>query len=205
VLGLAGLLQMQDGFPEGAKESLQRIKRSAERMNEMIGTILDFTQLRFRGAPPLSLEPVQLDALARNIVDELRVAHPGRVIEIDERGDLGGSWDAGRIAQVMSNLVGNALTHGATDAPVHLSLAGENGGVTLAVSNRGPTIPEQLVDQLFQPFVQAPADGETHPRGLGLGLFIVREIVRAHGGTVEARSGEEVTTFTVRLPRVAGA
>ncbi|MDB4969693.1 MAG: multi-sensor signal transduction histidine kinase [Myxococcales bacterium] len=206
VLGLAGLLRQQETLSENAKEGLRRIERSAERMNEMIGTILDFTNLRFRGAPRLSVEAVQLDVLARTIVDELRVAHPGRTIEIDAQGDLRGRWDGGRIAQVVSNLVGNALTHGARESPVQLSLSAEDGSVFLSVTNRGPTIPEEFVDQLFEPFRQGPDDGDAlRPRGLGLGLFIVRQIVIAHGGEVDVRSRDQVTTFTVHLPRVAAS
>ncbi len=202
VLGLAGLLQQQNGVSDHAREGLKRIEQSAQRMNEMIGTILDFTQLRFRGPPPLSLTHVELDAVARAIVDELRVAHPGRTIEIAAAGDLRGRWDAGRIAQVVSNLVGNALTHGARETPVQLSLTEEDEGVVLVVTNRGPTIPEQFLAQLFEPFWQAPGDSEApRRRGLGLGLFIVRQIVRAHGGHIDVRSRDEVTTFTVRLPR----
>jgi PAS domain S-box-containing protein len=206
VLGLAGLLRQQETLSDYAREGLKRIEQSAERMNEMIGTILDFTKLRFLGGLQLALESVELDALARTIVDELRVAHPGRSIEIDARGDLRGRWDGGRIAQVVSNLVGNALTHGARESPVQLSLFAEDGSVLMVVENRGPTIPEQFVDQLFEPFRQGPTDGEAlRPRGLGLGLFIVREIVNAHGGKIEVRSRDELTTFTVRLPRVAAS
>ncbi len=201
VLGLSGLLQREEAISDGVREGLKRIQQSAQRMNEMIGTILDFTKLRFHGGLQLSLEAVELERLARAIVDELRVAHPGRAIEIDARGDLRGRWDPGRVAEVISNLVGNALVHGAHDSPVRLSLAEEDGTVILAVSNRGPTIPEQFLAHLFEPFWQPPADGEAPPRrGLGLGLFIVRQIVVAHGGTIDVQSRDGLTTFTVRLP-----
>jgi signal transduction histidine kinase len=102
----------------------------------------------------------------------------------------------------VSNLVGNALTHGAHEAPVRLLLTEDDGSVELVVSNRGATIPAEHVAQLFEPFWQAPANGQTSRRkGLGLGLWIVREIVRHHGGTIDVRSADEVTAFTVRLPR----
>jgi PAS domain S-box-containing protein len=202
VLGLAGLLQLQEGLSERAREGLRRIELSAERMHEMIKTILDFTQLRFRGPVPLSRQAMTLDVVARAIVDELQVAHPGRAIEIAAQGDLRGQWDPGRIGQVISNIVGNALTHGAGDAPVQLSLAQQGESVVVAVSNRGPTIPADQVQHLFEPFWQAPGNGELRRRGgLGLGLFIVHEIVRAHGGAIDVRSLDGVTTFTLRLPR----
>ena len=148
--------------------------------------------------------PVELGALARAVVDELRAAHPERAITIDANGELPGQWDAGRIAQVVSNLVGNALVHGARESPVELVLSSDDSQVVMEVTNRGPAIPEAMVDRLFEPFQQGPDAGEA-PRspGLGLGLFIVRQIVLAHGGTIAVRSRDDVTTFTVRLPRVA--
>jgi signal transduction histidine kinase len=173
-------------------------------MSEMIGTLLDFTQLRSRGGLPLSKEPVELGVVARAVVDELRAAHPGRGICIDAKSELRGQWDAGRIAQVVSNLAGNALVHGAGEWPVELVLASEESHVVMRVTNRGPTIPDALVDRLFEPFQQGPDPANApRSRGLGLGLFIVREIVHAHGGTIEVRSRDDVTAFTVRLPRVA--
>jgi PAS domain S-box-containing protein len=199
VLALSGLMQRQDGLDGRAQEGLRRIEQSAKRMNEMIGTILDFTQLRFRGGlPPLTLETVDLDELSSAVVDELRAAHPGREIVVEASGDLRGRWDSGRTAQIVSNLVANALTHGAHEAPVRLSMRADNGAAVIVVTNSGPTIPEELVDRLFEPFQQGARNGS---RGLGLGLFIVREIVRAHGGTIDVDSKGDSTTFTVRLPR----
>src|SRR5205807_9421547 len=122
------------------------------RMNEMIGTLLDFTRLRFRGGLPLALEPLALDELARTVVDELRAAHPRRDLRVAAAGALGGRWDRGRIAQVVSNLVGNALEHGAYESPVELALSADDGHVLLAVTNRGPTIPAGVVERLFEPF-----------------------------------------------------
>src|SRR5439155_14511300 len=138
-------------------------------------------------------------------IDELRAAHPRCDIRVEINGDLRGQWDPGRMAQVVSNLVGNALTHGAYDAPVLLTLAAEEAQVTLRVTNRGPAIPEELAEQLFEPFRQGPRrNGSERVHGLGLGLFIVRQIVEAHGGTIDVRSSDEATTFTVQLQRCVG-
>jgi signal transduction histidine kinase len=101
------------------------------------------------------------------------------------------------MAQVVSNLVGNALTHGAVDAPVELALHSDGSGALLEVSNRGPAIEPELAGRLFEPFRRGNRDGDA--RGLGLGLYIVREIVSAHGGTIEVRSTDERTSFRVRL------
>ncbi len=201
VLALSDLLQRLNGVSDKTKEGLQRIHQSAERMEEMIGTILEFTRLRFRGPPPLSIETVELDAITRTIVDELRIAHPGRAIDVKAEDDLRGRWDPGRIGQVISNLVGNALTHGARESAVQIALSADDGTVAFAVTNRGKTIPPSFLDRLFEPFWQAPVDGDARPRGLGLGLYIVRQLVLAHGGRIDVSSRDDVTTFTVRLPR----
>jgi signal transduction histidine kinase len=204
VLALARLLRESSGIPDRARLGLERIFQSAARMNEMIGTILDFTNLRFRGQVPLAYETVALDAVAGSIVDELRAAHPERTIEIATDGDVRGRWDGGRLGQVLSNLVANALSHGARDAPVRVLLSRDEGGAVLAVTNRGPAIPAELREHLFEPFWQGPRDGTPPSNGLGLGLFITREIVRAHGGSIDVGSDGGSTTFTVRLP-VEGA
>jgi PAS domain S-box-containing protein len=202
VTGLAGLMLQQEQLPDNVRDGLKRMLQAGDRMNEIIETVLDFTRLRYGAGPQLALTPAELDGVARAIIDELRVSHPGRAIEVTASGDLSGRWDVGRIGQVVSNLVGNALSHGKNDAPVQVSLQQEDGAVELVVSNRGATIPAEHMAQLFEPFWQAPGNGQTSRRkGLGLGLWIVREIVRHHGGTIEVRSADEVTAFTVRLPR----
>ena len=203
VLTLAGLLRREDGMSDKGREKLVVIEQSARRMNEMIGTLLDFTRLRFHGSLPVAAEEIDLDELVRAIVAELQAAHVRRAIELCASGNLRGRWDPGRIAQLLSNLAANALSHGALESPVRVSLAGECEAVLLSVSNRGPMIPAELVDRLFEPFQQGTDGSGNGRRGLGLGLFIVREIVRAHGGTIDVRSCADLTTFAVTLPRTA--
>jgi PAS domain S-box-containing protein len=203
VLGLAGLTRLEDGLSDKAREQLGLIEQSARRMNEMIGTLLDFTRLRFQGSLPIAVEEIDLGELARGVVAELQAAHRGRQIEPSASGNLRGQWDPGRMAQLLSNLVANALSHGARESPVRVALAAEDDVVLLRVTNRGPTIPPELVDRLFEPFQQGAESGGQRQRGLGLGLFIVREIVRAHGGTIDVRSSDDLTTFAVTLPRAA--
>jgi PAS domain S-box-containing protein len=198
VHGLAGLLQLQEGVPASVREGLQRIDQSAQRMNEMIETLLDFTLSRSRGSLPVSPDAVDLAELCTSVVNELRVTHPGRVIRMLAHGDVRGRWDPARMAQVVSNLVGNALTHGAADGEVELQLIGGDGQVRFEVTNRGPAIPTELVGQIFEPFRQGASS-----RGLGLGLYIAQQIVLAHGGSIDVRSADDVTTFTVRLGRAA--
>jgi signal transduction histidine kinase len=117
-------------------------------------------------------------------------------------GDLRGNWDARRVQQALRNLVVNALRHGAADGPVGVSLRGEDAQVTLEVANSGPPLRPAALSQLFQPLKRVRAQDDREGReGLGLGLYIVREIARAHGGEVDVRSGGEETVFTVYLPR----
>ena len=201
VLSLSSTLSQRADVPERSKEGLRHMHAAAERMEQMIATILDFTQLRFRGTPALALETFELDQLARGVVDELRAAHPSRDITLDARGDLRGRWDISRMGQVMSNVVSNALTHGARESPVSMSLRSDDRSVVIAVTNRGPTIPAEALVKLFEPFWQAPKAGAVKSHGLGLGLFIVQQIVQAHGGSIAVQSENEQTTFTVRLPR----
>jgi PAS domain S-box-containing protein len=203
VLGLAGLVRLDDGMSDKACEQLGLIEQAARRMNEMIGTLLDFTRLRFHGSLPVAVEEIDLDELARGVVAELHAAHRKREIELCASGNLRGRWDPGRLAQLLSNLAVNALSHGARESPVRVALAGEGEAVLLSVTNRGPMIPPESVDRLFEPFQQGTNGDGNGRRGLGLGLFIVREIVRAHGGTIDVRSGDDLTTFAVTLPRFA--
>jgi signal transduction histidine kinase len=145
---------------------------------------------------------VILGVICEQALDEVRASYSGTLTELHRTGDLIGNWDSGRLAQVITNLVINAIVHASTEK-VDLVVQGEATDVVLEVTNYGTPIPAQMLDSIFEPLVRGSRK-PTHETssGLGLGLFIVREIVRAHGGTVEAGSSEaEGTTFSVRLPR----
>ncbi|NVJ08990.1 HAMP domain-containing histidine kinase [Myxococcus sp. AM001] len=190
------------------QQCAQRIEASAARMGAMISDILDLTRARLAGGIPLHLGTVCLAIVCRMVVEELSAAHPGRHITLDVEGASEGFWDADRMAQVLSNLVGNALEHGAEDAPVRLKCIAVDGEQVLEVHNTGAPIPSQHLENLFDPFRQVgTAPGRGHRRGaggLGLGLFIVKQIVQAHGGAVCVSSSEAGgTTFTVKMPRDA--
>ena len=200
VLGITGLMSLNAGLGDKSREQLALIAQSARRMNEMIGTLLDFTRVRFSGSLPVALVDLDLHELARGVVAELEAAHRGREIELSIVGNVSGRADPGRIAQLLTNLVRNALSHGAHESPVWVDLAGEGDVITLRVSNRGPTIPASAVERLFEPFQQG-SEADVRKRGLGLGLFIARQIVAAHQGTIAVRSTETLTTFVVSLPR----
>jgi signal transduction histidine kinase len=193
--------QLQD-LSQETRRALGRIDAAATRMVEMIGTLLDFAQSRFRARLPISPEAMSLEDVVRKVVDELLTTNPGRPIELHLDGSWRGLWDPARIAQVVSNLVGNALTHGAATEPVRVSLSSADDAVVLEVRNRGPLIPAELMPVLFEPFRRGRTSAKTSRLGgLGLGLYIAHQIVVGHGGTIVARStADEGTTFTVRLP-----
>lgn len=205
VRALATLLQRREDLPESARGTVGEIGRAAQRMLELIETLLDFTDSRFRGALPVAPVPTDLHEVCGAVVDELRAADPDRTIELDLGGDGRGTWDPARLAQVVSNLVANALEHGAARGAVRVAVGGDEEDAVLEVRNDGPAIAPELLAVLFEPFCRGSTLQETsRARGLGLGLYIVSQVVRAHGGTIAVRStAEDGTTFTVRLPRAS--
>jgi two-component system sensor histidine kinase/response regulator len=178
-----------------------RILSSGKRMSRMIEDMLDMARARLAGGIPLKREPADLGALLERVVSEIQAAYPERRIEIQRSGDLNGNWDGERLAQVASNLLGNALQHGDESAAVEVNVDGTRSrAVEITVENSG-TIPPDLLPQLFDPFRGTHRQtGRTD--GLGLGLYIVQQIVLAHGGSVEVKTGEQNrTTFAVTIPR----
>jgi signal transduction histidine kinase len=177
-----------------------RIIASSERMARMIDQLLDFTQIRIGNGIALRLTRVDLAELCARIRDELEAAHPESAITVEAVGDTVGEWDYDRLLQVLSNLVGNAIQHGSQGCRVTISEDGSRPTeVHLDVHNHGIVEPEVL-PVLFEPF--RGTGKRHHTRGLGLGLFITRQIVAAHGGVIDVRStAEDGTTFSVRLPR----
>lgn len=203
VMGASLLLDSDDIAPEHTRV-LERIASSAERMGRMVTDILDFTRGRVGGGIPLHRAPVDLHAIVRAAVAEVEVAYPRRAVEVVTSGSIIGEWDGDRLAQVVSNLLTNAMEHGDPAKPVRVRLAEEHGSLRLEVHNDGHPIPEAALPLLFDPFRRGGARGSS-TKGLGLGLYIAQQIVRAHGGTLTVESSpDRGTTFTVVLPRVAG-
>lgn len=178
-------------------ELVARISRSAQRMEAMIESLLLFARARLGGGIPIERRACALGPLCADQVAEAREGYPGRTIRFEMSGELDGEWDPDRLEQVLSNLISNAVAHG--EDPIDVSLHGEGDAVTLRVKNQGPPIPGSVLSNLFEPY-----HGRERTEGLGLGLYIVDGIVRAHGGTITVRSAAgEGTTFMVVLPRQA--
>ncbi|MFP4281543.1 MAG: sensor histidine kinase [Opitutales bacterium] len=198
---LAEVLKLEDAAPE-ALESACEISTLTASMTRMVDDLLEFAAMRIAPTFVLSPAPTDLRVLCREALSVMSTIHPHRQFHLEEDGELPGEWDASRLKQLLSNLLGNAAQHGAEDHPIVLSLEGSASEVVLAVRNRGPVIPADEIALLFEPLKRSTStETQRNSGGVGLGLYIAREIVVAHGGRIDARSDEEATVFTVRLPR----
>ncbi len=183
---------------------MERAVRSARRMGRMIDDLFDFTRSRMGAGLGIAPHETDLAVVATEVVDEMRSASPQHVFEVRVTGDLRGRWDGVRIAQVLTNLVGNAVQHGDAFAPIVVVAHGETDQVVVEVRNRGPAIAAADLAGLFSPFKRlrrSSAVGESHH--LGLGLYIADQIVRAHNGHMVVPSDDAATSFAAHLPRLA--
>jgi signal transduction histidine kinase len=197
----AELLLERGGLDPFQVRVVERIRDSARRMGRMADDVVELTRSRLGGGIPLHRVPTSLADLVRVAVADIQTAHPGRALEQRVEGETRGEWDPDRLAQVVWNLVGNAIVHGDAGAPVRVLVRGEGTSVRLEVRNAGPPIPPDLLPVIFDPFRRAEESLRRH--GLGLGLYIAQEIVQTHGGTLTVDSeAERGTTFTALLPRM---
>ncbi|NPC84627.1 PAS domain S-box protein, partial [Pyxidicoccus fallax] len=199
----ASVLQRREDLDERAHAHLARIVSSGERATRMIRDLLDFTQARLGGGIRLERGPTDLHAVVRDVVEDLRVSHAQREVRLELSGEGRGVWDGDRMAQVLTNLLSNALAYSPATLPVTVRAGSSDAQWHVSVHNGGEPIPPHLQATLFEPMRRGPsASGGASSRSIGLGLYIVHHIVDAHGGTVALDSSAEAgTTFTVRLPR----
>jgi signal transduction histidine kinase len=176
-----------------------RAAKSVDRMKRMISELLDFTRGRLGGGIPIQRASGDLRVVVRQGVEELEAAWLERTVRLQvEPGRYEGEWDADRLVQVVSNLGSNALQYSPPDTPVTFTLQDAGESVTLQVHNAGEPIPPEALPRLFDPFRRASSAGG----GLGLGLYIVEQVVKGHGGRIEVTStAESGTVFRVVLPR----
>lgn len=206
VMTSAKFMLETQGMKEPSLTLTSRIASTSARMVHMVGDLLDFTRSRLGGGIPVVRAEMNMARAVHDVVDEISAAHPDRALEVETRGEAWGEWDCARITQALTNLLANALEHGAPDSAVWVSVQGDADEVTITIHNRGPAIPPHRMNGIFNPMKLregAGNGGVAGPAGnLGLGLYIAERIVNAHQGSVEVESSEERgTTFTVRLPR----
>jgi signal transduction histidine kinase len=209
-VSLSGEYLSTAGILEG-KQQLQavaRIQRGAASMDAMIRDLLEYTRTRLGRGIPIARKPSNIGVICEAALEEMKAGDPERIFRFESSGELDGSFDGARLQQVFANLLHNAVQHGAKDSPVFLAAHGGLDAVTVQVRNYGSPIPLDALQVIFNPLVQGPSaasgDGDRASTSLGLGLFIARNIVVGHGGTLEVESSEQAgTVFTARLPRGA--
>ncbi|HXU60625.1 MAG TPA: hybrid sensor histidine kinase/response regulator [Polyangia bacterium] len=192
------LLLSRTELADRSRAITDRVTRTVRRMSDMVTDLTDYARAGL-GPMPVVARAVDLGQLTEEVVGECQQLEGGERIKLEKAGDLTGHWDPNRLAQAISNLIRNAVTHGEGEVLVRVREAGPD--VELHVHNAGDPIPAERLPIMFQPFER----GNTEGRGLGLGLYIVRAIAAAHGGTVDAASSQsEGTTFRLSLPRRRG-
>lgn len=182
----------------------RRLIDGSRRMRGLLDDLVDFNRVNLGLGIGIELADVDLQPLLSAEIEQIRAARAGREIQLTFSGDCHGHWDGRRLQQLLCNLVVNAVTHGAQDAPVRVEIVGDDTELRVVVVNRGAVIPDTRIHELFQPLnrgIGATGPDEPDEPGMGLGLYIVSEIAKAHDGTVTARSDDAETVFEVRLPR----
>jgi signal transduction histidine kinase len=198
-IAAAGLLRRGHLDARDAKLAT-RIIRSSQRMGRMITQLLDLTRARLGHGLPIDPKPTDLREVCQDVVEEFEAT-----TRLEVAGDVTGTWDQDRLAEVLSNLVGNAVEHAAPGTVVLVNAHAAEAQVVVEIENQGDPIPADVLPFIFEPFRRAPQHEKSTTGNLGLGLYIAHQIVLGHGGTLEAHCAEGRTTFVMRLPRVAPA
>jgi len=194
------LTKLNDEAPVSAV--ITRLIRSGERMKELLDDLLDYSRVSLDLGIPVAPADMDLAKICQEEVDLQRLAWPSNVVELATEGSTRGIWDASRLKQVIGNLISNGAKYGNPGTLINVRLSGREDEVLLVVENWGPALDSVGVQQLFEPLRRAShGNAETERTSLGLGLFIVRQIVGGHGGEVSASSADGKTVFSVTLPR----
>ena len=200
ILHSAQYVLLSNGLSGDQIKATAVIQRSATRIQKMLSDLLDVTRTRLGGGLPIEPKPMDLSRTVKHVTEEAHAFHPTRTVVFTATGDCRGTWDEIRLYQLLSNLVENAIRHGASEKPVKVEAVGKADEVQMAVHNDGAPIPQSEIRRIFEPMRQAE-DGPKRAEGLGLGLYIARAIATAHHGAIDVESTKETgTTFTVRLP-----
>jgi signal transduction histidine kinase len=199
------VLMRKAGIDDAAMAYIKRIKSSSLLMATMVSDLLEFVRSRLGVSLPVQRQPMEMVAACRDAIEEASAGHPDCNPVFNYSGNTQGDWDRNRIDQLLRNLIGNALQHGASSHQITVTLTGGQGHVSLTVHNDGEPIAQEAIGSIFDPLVRSANEkvGNHNPStSLGLGLFIVKEVVNAHGGSITVTSNfGDGTTFTVVLPK----
>jgi signal transduction histidine kinase len=188
---------------DGISAAANRLIRTGARMQALLDDLSDFNRTELGLGIRIAPTDVDLVTVLADETDQLRAAHPDRLIVLEVPASLRGVCDGRRLQQVLGNLVVNAIRYGAHDTPVRVVMTGDETEIRFEVKNAGAAIEPSLLQRMFDPLQRGPDAGAAQGGSLGLGLYISREIAIAHGGTIDVRSDERETVFTVCLPRQA--
>lgn len=202
VVHISAALLERSLSPDQQKQVLRRISRAVGRMQHLIADLLDFSQAKLGRGLSVNRRSCDLQQAIADAVAELAIAFPESSLRHERLGEGLADADPERLVQAVGNLVANAANHGAKGEPITVRSEAGGSKFRITVHNHGQPIPEHILPQLFEPMVRGAAPGAS--QGVGLGLFIVREIARGHGGRVEARSDPTGTAFSIEIPRTAG-
>jgi signal transduction histidine kinase len=207
VLGAANVLLRSEESNDRTVKTAALILRSSTRMSAMVSDLIDFTRTRLGDGVPIVRAPMDLGVAIHEVIEEIGVAHPQHTLCSETSGDLRGSWDQARMKQVLTNLIENAVQHGADNGAITVAATGDGDQVILAVHNDGPSIPALDRARIFEPLVgTTETSSPVISTNMGLGLYIVRQVVEAHGGIINLASSEAGgTVFTAKLPRLGAA
>lgn len=200
----AAMVLQRDPGADKVQAMAAQVQNSGRRMGRMIEDLLDVARIRQAGGMPLQWVQVTLSDVVERAVRELQESNPERFVTVHMQGNLSGQWDEERLMQVASNLLGNAVQHGLAEQPVAVQMDGSQQEVVLLEIANAGTIPAALMEQLFNPFRER-SHKPGRNQGLGLGLYIVQQIVLAHAGTIQVHSQNGQTSFRVQLPRTPAA
>jgi signal transduction histidine kinase len=197
----------RSGLPEKQQKAVAQVDRSARQVTQMVEDLLDVTRTRFGGSLPVNPQPMDASAVLHAVATEFNALHPARDLRLEVEGDMKGTWDAGRLHQLLSNLVRNAFQHGDPSTSVSMRAFAESHTVTFSVHNFGEPIPPPLLPHVFEPLKRGSSSVDTDAKaGLGLGLYIALGIAQAHHGTLRVESTRDHgTTFEARLPRLCSS
>ena len=208
VIDLSALLLGKPDLPQASRQqAVVRIRRAVKEMNRLITDLLEYTRSRLGSGIPIERAACNMGTVCDDALEAIRASFPQQQFVPRMAGDLNIQADVPRMHQVLSNLLNNAVQHGDATAPISLNVQGEHDAIALSIANAGQPIPPEALQSIFEPLVQValaitPESPERSKTSLGLGLFIVREIVQGHGGTIAVESSEQAgTVFTIRLPR----